>query len=484
LAGEKDRPEKADLGRRLSLGLLFFAVLFAGAAAGFTVREFRLPPYQYVLNAARTGKVVYERFLKVSIPHFESFTDLPIEKIASSRVRPGTGEVGAQSYLMTGGPDQFREYCPLDGCLAVVLDRNNTARHVYPYRPAEFRSKRTVDLHHEQLVDESPADIEVMGLWPLAGGDLIVTFHLPHSFPVGGGTARVDPGGHVVWYRRDYGHHWPMAGANGEILVPTATVSNTPVDHPYGTRRRLTVGCLEGYTRDSVQILDQQGNASAEISVFDALMDSPFRFYLLDATEDTGRRNPCDPIHLNYVHTVDAEIAARFSDVAPDDLLVSLRSLSAVAIIDRRSHKMTHFFAGTFLHQHSAQPFGAKILLFDDNGASWGAGPSRVLLYDPVTRTEQVVFPGPATPQGIETFTSYAGNINVSADRKTALISVTEPGLTYEINIADGKVLTVIENLHDLSSRKDFSKAKIGHAALFEEFGVYYPASSGQPAEE
>jgi hypothetical protein len=72
----------------------------------------------------------------------------------------------------------------------------------------------------------------------------------------------------------------------------------------------------------------------------------------------------------------------------------------------------------------------------------------------------------------------------VSADRKTALITVTEPGLTYEINIDDGKVLTVIENLHDLSSRKDFSKAKIGHAALFEEFGVYYPASSGQPAEE
>jgi hypothetical protein len=379
---------------------------------------------------------------------------------------------------MTGGPDQFRDYCPDHGCLAVVLDGNNRPLHLYPYRPAEFRAKRMVDLPHEQLVEESPADIEVMGLWPLAGGDLIVTFHLPHSFPVGGGTARVDRSGQVVWYRRDYAHHWPVAGAGGEILVPTATVSDTPVDHAYGARRRLTAGCPEGYTRDAVQILDQQGRASDEISVFDALMNSPFRYYLLDATEDTGRRNPCDPVHLNYVHTVDAEIAAQFSDVAPDDLLVSLRALSAVAIIDRRTHKMTHFFAGTFLHQHSAQPFGSKILLFDDNGASWGAGPSRVLLYDPVLRTEQVVFPGPATPAGIETFTSYAGNINVSPDRKTALVAVTEPGLTYEIDIADGRILTVIENLHDLSSRKDFAGAGNGTAARFEEFGVYYPAAS------
>ena len=479
MAGERERRGRADLGRGLSLALLTFALLFVGVAAGFAIREWRLPPYASIMNAMRTGKVVYERFLVVSIPHFESFTAAPVASVPSSRVK--TGEGGSATYLMTGGPDQFRDFCPENGCLAVVLNKTNKLVHAYPYRPEEFRTKRVVDMPHEQLVAESPADVEVMGLWPLPGGDVIVTFHLPHSFPVGGGVARVDPAGRVVWYRRDFAHHWPVL-AGDELLVPTATVSDAPIEQTYGLHRRLTVGCPEGYTRDAVEVLDLRGNVTDDIPVFDALMASPFRYYLLDATEDNGRRNPCDPVHLNYVHAVGAEIAAQFADVAPDDLMVSLRAVSAVAIIGRHSHKMTHFFAGTFLHQHSAQPLGTKILLFDDNGATWGAGPSRVLLYDPVLRTEQVVFPGPATPDGIETFTSYAGNINVSPDGKKALVSITEPGLTYEININDGGVLAVIQNLHDLSSRKDFAGKDISHAAQFAEFGVYYPAA-GPPLD-
>lgn len=461
-----------DLGRRLSLALLVFGLLFTGAAAGFAVREWRLPPYGDVVSAMRTAKVVYERYLIDFIPHFERFTDIPVEQIASARIAADTGAAG--SYLLTGGPDQFRDFCPANGCLAVILDRDSRLVHAYPYRPEEFRDKRSVDMPHEQLVAESPADVEVMGLWPLADGDVIVTFHLPHSFPVGGGVARVDPDGRVQWYRRDYAHHWPVM-VGDEVFVPTASVSTAPVTQAYGRRRQLVGGCREGYTRDAVEILDAAGKVTDDIPVFDAFMNSPFRYYLLDASQDNGERDPCDPVHLNYVTPVGAAIAARLSDVTSDDLLVSLRAVSAVAIVDRATHKMTHFFAGSFLHQHSAQPLGGNILLFDDNGASWGAGPSRVLLLDPVSRTERVIFPGPATPAGLETFTSYAGNINVAPDGTRALVSVTEPGLTYEIALDDGKVLAVLDNLHDLSARKDFAGADGGRAARFEQFGVYYP---------
>lgn len=430
------------------------------------------------MNALRTAKVVYERYLIAYIPHFEQFTDLPVEKIASARVNAGSGEA-ASSYLLTGGPDQFRDFCPLDGCLAVILDRDGGLMHAYPYRPEEFRDKRTVDIPREQLVAESPADIEVLGLWPLTGGDVMVTFHLPHSFPVGGGVARVDPDGRVKWYRRDFAHHWPVV-AGEEVFVPTATVSTTPVTQTYGRRRQLIAGCPGGYTKDSVEILDHRGAVTDEIPVFDAFMNSPFRYYLLDASEDNGERNPCDPVHLNYVTPVGAAVAARLDDVSSDDLLVSLRAVSAVAIVDRDTHKMTHFFAGSFLHQHSAQPLGGNILLFDDNGASWGAGPSRVLLLDPVSRTERVIFPGPATPAGLETFTSYGGNINLAPDGMRALVSITEPGLAYEIALDDGRILAVIDNLHDLSARKDFAGKNGGLAARFEQFGVYYPIGNLQ----
>jgi hypothetical protein len=455
-----------------------FALIFVGAAAGWAVRDKHLPPYAHVKNAIRTFNVLKSHF-RTTIPNFKNFTTIAVGDIARRRIRAVDADGADGRYLLTGGPGQFLDFCPEHGCLAAVFDRAGHFIRGYPYRPAEFRTRRLVDLPHEQIFPEGPADSGLLGVTPLKGGDLIITFYLDQAFPQGGGTARIDRDGHVVWYRRDFSNHWPTVTEKGEILVPTTSVSTTPIDHVYGSDeyadgRTLTIGCPEGYYRDDIEILGQDGQVVERIPVFDAFLASPFLYYLLQATEDTGKRNPCDPLHLNYIHTVGATFGSQFSDVAPDDLMVSFRAVSGIGIISRRTHRMTHFFAGSFMHQHSAQPFGKKILLFDDNGASWTGGPSRVMLYDPITQAEETLFPGPMTPKDTRTFTSYAGNINVSPDGKNALVAITEAGLAYEIELGTGRIKTIFENLHDLGARKDFAHDKAPYAARFAQFGVYY----------
>jgi hypothetical protein len=117
---------------------------------------------------------------------------------------------------------------------------------------------------------------------------------------------------------------------------------------------------------------------------------------------------------------------------------------------------------------------GSKILIFDDLGASAASGPSRIILFDPVTNAQSTVFPGPQTPKDTPFYTTVAGNIDQSADGKRALIAVTEAGLTYEIEIATGRVLTRFDNLHDLSSLGIDKPADAGKAARYKQFGVYY----------
>src|SRR5262249_9759134 len=136
-------------------------------------------------------------------------------------------------------------------------------------------------------------------------------------------------------------------------------------------------------------------------------------------------------------------------DVSPDDLLVSLRNISAVVIVGRGDGKIRHLFKGSFLQQHSAQPSpDGNIIIFDNLGASSDGGPSRVLLFDPVTGQERTLVAG--GDEGAGMFARVKGNINVSPDGTRALVAVAQQGRAYEIRLDNGEILTAFDNLHDL----------------------------------
>jgi hypothetical protein len=377
------------------------------------------------------------------------------------------------NFLLSGGPGQYLEYCPDHGCAAVILRRDGSLVHSYPYRPDELVTRRTMSLPYQQIMHDDARDTAVFGLAALPHGDLVVVYDFQQTEPASGGIARIDKDGHVLWYRRDYSDHWPKVTDKGDILV----ISHVPEARHVGIRlgggQAISFDCPHGVSGDLVRVLDANGHVTEEIPIFDALRNSPYRSYLIASVNtEAAEKDGCDPIHANMVSPVGAELAARIAGVQADDLLVSMRNISAIGIIGRSDHRLKRLFKGAFLLQHSAQAApGGKIIVFDNLGASPKGGPSRVLLIDPATGKADSIFPN-AAAEGAETFSVLSGNINLSADGSRALVAISTMGRAYEIRLADGVILTSFDNLQDLRSLPQFAQRTT--MARFHQNGVYY----------
>ncbi len=378
------------------------------------------------------------------------------------------------AFLMTGGEAEFLDYCPEHGCAAVIMKRDGTLAHAYPYRPDELATKRTIDLPYGEIMHDDAKDTSVFGLAPLPNGDLIIVYDFDGTTPYGGGIARMDKNGHLLWYRRDYSDHWPKITPENEILDISHNIGPGRVHVPLPQGPAQSFVCPRGMLIDVVRVLDFDGRVKEEIPVFEALFASPYRSRLLLKIDPLITEiDRCDPLHTNSVVLVGAELAKRLNDVAPDDLLISLRELSALAIIGRSDHSVKHLFTGSFIYQHSAQVVpGGKILLFDNFGSSQSGGPSRLLLYDPITREERTIFPNGSTAD-LESFSRVLGNINVSEDGARALFAVSNRGKAYEVVLKDGRVLTAFNNVHDVHTLPQFADNP-KKVRYFTKFGVYY----------
>jgi len=464
--------------RRLftKLPLVLFALAWLAIAftAGHLATVKQRFPATYIEGVIKSADVIKDHFTNKKNSDFMRATDIPVSKIAQARFQtlaPG----GDESFLLVAGPQRYLEFCPANGCVAVIMNRQGKLVYGYPFRPDELRKGTIANLPYEQPFMNPQLDLSPHGLAQLPGGDLVVTFYNDKAFPFGAGVARIARDGHVVWYRHDYTHHWPKLLPDGNIAVTSTEISTKPVYSPDPVGHILVSGCKTGYLKDNVHVLDPAGKVIESHKIYDAILHSPYRPLLIQ-TAIPFKRTPvsCDPLHTNFVTLVGAEMAAALGDVRADDFLISMRNISAVGILDRRTGKFAHVFRGNFFFQHSAQPLGAKILIFDDLGASAASGPSRVILLDPVTNAQTTVFPGPETPKDTLMYTTIAGNIDQSADGKRALIAVTEAGLTYEIDLATGKLLTRFDNLHDVRSLNLAPPPAFDNAVRFKIFGAYY----------
>lgn len=459
---------------RLPLLLMVWAFGFVAFLYGYLARDQHWFPFETLNNARIAAWMIGHKRDGNRLREFDGWSDYSSADGKKRRVLAVSPVADKADFLLTGGAGQYLEYCPLHGCLAVILKRDGTLVHAYPFRPDEMTSRRTVDLPYQEMFNDDAKDTAVFGLAPLPHGDLIVVFDNQGTIPQGGGIARVNKNGHIVWYRRDYSDHWPTLTDKGEIFAISHNIGPSHITVPIARRQSFALDCPQGVLRDLVRVLDVDGRVKEEIPIFDALLNSPYRTRLLTSLDPaTAQQDACDPVHTNFVRPVGGPLAARIGDVAPADLLISLHKLSAIVIIGRSDHVLKHVYTGGFLFQHSAQPTGdGRIILFDDIGASEAHEPSRVLLFDPVSGAARTVFPTASTPKGTPFFSRIKGNINLSGDGQRALVAATEIGMSYEIRLSDGAILTVFDNLHDLHSLSHYaSQTKM---ARFTQPGVYY----------
>lgn len=376
---------------------------------------------------------------------------LPAASVHQHRVRVHEQAGEARGYLVVGGPQRFLEHCPDHGCLAVFMNRNGEVTKSVPYLPDEFQKGTLVDLHYEEMFLRLSLDVTPVSAVGVANGDLIVTFHFGESFPYGGGIARVNPLGKVVWYRRDYANHWAAVTGPDEVSVISGHVSREVLHTQMSPYHGFSVGCSEGYVRDSIEVVSLDGELRQEIPLFDNMWNSALRPYLMTSMESFSSDGTCDAMHANYARTVGPALAAKFAGVQPSDFLVSMRNLSSLGIVSRATGKFLHLIRGSFHYQHSAQPLeDGRILLVDNLGADPNVEGSRYLILDPATGQEQVLFPRSGTSHGLPTSTPAAGNIDVSKDGRRVLITATYSGRAFEVDLASGQLLTSFDNLHDL----------------------------------
>ena len=464
----KTRRSLVALRNRAPLLLFAIALMLAAFAGGVYVHSQKVFPYDLLRSAYKTGKTLFATWGPPSPPELGNSVDISPDSVEARRFEFIGADTLADPILVLGGAEQFAEYCPdARGCLAVEYAGRGEVRHAYPYRPDEFENGPIiVSLPHEQpfgIPFFHYAYAYPFGISRYSNGDLLIVFHFQHSFPYSGGVARIDRDGRVIWYRRDYSHHRPYMTDGDIALVPSMRIGEGSIEIKLSNKARTvrTLDCQDGkFYRDFVHIIDGKGRLLKEISILDALLESPYARMLY------SKSNSCDLTHLNFVHQL-REDAGGAKGIAPGDLVVSLRNLNAFGILDRKSHRLKKLVRGEFFRQHSVTHLeGAKFLMFDNWGSDGIHGPSRLLMVDLANGEETTIFPNDRTPEHLrDMFSVNEGHISVSPDRRRCIISFDRKGKAVEVRLADGAVLSAFTNLHDMShlnALPDERKTKAG----------------------
>ena len=398
---------------------------------------------------------------------------------AAARIDFLAGEALADAVLMKGEVGAFLDHCPAPwGCLAVEYARSGAVHRAWPFRPDEIVEANTAvesDYPYEHAVGWAfTRGMATFHLSPYPRGDLLVVFEFADSHPTGGGVARVAPDGRPRWYRKDYSHHWPHVVGEDLALVPGMHMRRDRLAFQIregNPRSAVRLECRNGLiNEDLVNVFDGAGELLEEISILDAIIASPYAGSLSGAAD-------CDPTHINFAHMLGAD-AGGAAGIAPGDLVVSLRGLSAFGILDKDDRRLKRLVRGSFLEQHGVRHLDkARFAMFDNLGTDGVHGPSRLLVVDLATGEETTVFPNDATPKHLRGwFTRNWGQFDLSADGRRALVADVQGGRAFEIRLADGAVLNVFRQVHDLSTLTALVEAETltKNAWLFRFQGIHY----------
>ena len=467
----------------LPLILFVLAIALASFGYGGLVGKYRLFPYSIIADGYKTGRQLLVGTAgddpetadhKTGDGVFVEFTDTPLDDLSRSRIEFVAGDGLQDPVLWYGGRFQFLDLCPDTGCLAVEYTTTGEVAHAWPFRQDELEEAGVDDEEYpyELAIDHSfVRDAYPVGIERYANGDLLVTFHMgATAHPFGGGVARVDRDGHPVWYRRDYSHHWPLLLDDGTALVPGNRLGDESITFERPDGKMNTIGCNTGEPyRDTVNVVDGDGRLLKRIDLVDVLVNSKFASVLRQTS------SPCNPLHLNFIHLL-GDDAGGAHGIAPGDLVLSLRDLSAFAILDTETGTLKRLVRGSFLQQHSVQHLeGSTFLMFDNLGHDHVGGPSRLLMVDVSSGRETTIFPHENTPEALrELFSQTAGSIDISPDRERAIIVFTGDSVAVEVRISDGAVLNVFTSLHDVSGLGQFSEERAKVAGRFRLYGIDY----------
>ena len=371
---------------------------------------------------------------------------VPLDSLQARRVRfakVGTSLGG--SVLAVGGWGRWDEHCPEAGaCSAVEFSPRAAVVRAWPFDPRALLQApnvaRSPGGHEVALGVESASALNVSGVARFKNGDLLaVLLYQVGHFPPYQGMARIDGAGRVLWTRRDWSHHEPLVSAGDTVWVAGLKLAESPVRVP----PFVDFACPQKILADVIRVVDGDGGLVKEVPLLDIVANSPWAPVLQRPPQ------PCTPFHLNSIAFLQDDISG-LADGLPGDLVLSMRNLSAFAVVGRGDHELKRYVRGSFHMQHSVRHLGgSKFIMFDNRTTLVAAPPeaSRVLVVDVATGEETILFPKDSS-RFRDWYSSINGSLSLSPGGDRVLASYSRIGRAVEIRLEDGAVLAEFDDLH------------------------------------
>ncbi len=269
---------------------------------------------------------------------------------------PASGKGGVTLY------DAARAYPGLNLCLSAhapearLMDMEGAVRHRWALEAGRIWPGLKLDSERRE------DDLYWRRALLLPGGDLLVVWEYI-------GLMRIDSQSRLKWAVRCGANHDVAVDRDGMIYVPTHEKKVLP-----------EVNAAEPIFEDFVTVLTPDGHIVRNISLLQAFVNSDYAPVLVNM------KNEGDLFHSNSIQVLDGALASRSPVFRAGNLLVSIHSLSVLAILDPRQDRIVWALSGQWRAQHSPRSLASGRMLLFDNFGSMHMGESRALEVDPFTQ--------------------------------------------------------------------------------------------------
>ena len=229
--------------------------------------------------------------------------------------------------------------------------------------------------HHLEIAPPD-FDIALHATALLPNGDVILNME-------GAGAVRLDRCSNIVWRLPVETHHSIDYLPDGELLITA--------DRKHYAAEARWPGLVPGrngyFWENMVLRLRPDGSLAERVSILDVVYNSGWAALLFSDEKPVIETE--EPMHVNDVEVLRADMAAAFPLFRAGDVMLSLRNASTILVVDGRTWRIKWTMTGPFLYQHDPDflPNG-HILVFDNRrtGGRPKLGQSRILEIDPNTR--------------------------------------------------------------------------------------------------
>ncbi len=338
---------------------------------------------------------------------------------------------------------EYNLYSSAHGPQALIMDMDGRVLH-------QWEHDRNDVWPHLAKADADKARHYFRRIHLLENGDLLAIFEYT-------GIIRINANSELIWAHQGWNHHDLFVDEQGKIYVLGRDVDETG---RYSLEKNKTPPSPKKIAGrrvfdDNITILTPAGQVINKISIIECIRRSPFA-YLLEAARHLPVQNPLDLLHTNTVTVFDGSHAHYTSVYKENNILVSFRNLSTIAIIDPGVAQVVWISPSQWKLQHEPVLLAnGRMLVFDnfarEQNTRGEMRSSRVVEFDPFTNKIFWEYKG---TESMPFFSSLMGS-NQRLINGNTLITESDYGRVFELT-PDKKIVWEFNNPHTSGENNEY----------------------------